>query len=77
MNIPIISFGNGEVTQKIDCRIDTQKYASSCRSLKNMLPLIYGCVERRPATKYVSSVFGFGNDYGAAANNAQTYGDTV
>lgn len=75
MNIPIISFGNGEVTQKIDCRIDTQKYNSSCRTLSGFLPLEYGCAERRVGTKYVSSVFGSGNGYGSNLNNAQTYGD--
>jgi len=53
MNVPVISFNNGEVTQKIDCRIDTQKFSGSCRRLKNMLPLIYGCAERRPGLKYI------------------------
>jgi len=74
MNIPIISFGNGVVTQKIDCRIDTQKHSSSCRILNNMLPLVYGCVERRPGTKFVSSVFGFGGAYCSGIYGTGNYG---
>ena len=52
-NIAITSFNNGEVSEHIDCRVDTEKYASSCRTLENMLPLVYGSVERRPGWKFI------------------------
>lgn len=52
-NIPLISFNTGEVTPQIDSRADIEKYASSCRELKNMLPRIYGGVERRPGTEFI------------------------
>jgi hypothetical protein len=41
---------NGEVTPLLDARADIAKYASSCRVLENMLPLMYGGVQRRPGT---------------------------
>ncbi len=52
-NIAITTFNNGEVTEHIDCRSDVAKYASSCRSLKNMLARIYGTVIRRPGTRFI------------------------
>jgi hypothetical protein len=54
MNFPIISLNAGKFTGKIDTRSDTEKYASGCRELQNMIPLIYGPVERRPGTKYIA-----------------------
>ena len=55
MNTAIVSFNNGEVSQHIDARADTEKYASSCRVLRNMLPLVYGDVTRRPGTRFVKA----------------------
>jgi hypothetical protein len=75
MNIPIISFGNGEVTQKLDCRLDTQKFSSSCRSLKNMLPLVYGCAERRTGTKFVLSTAGTSESYSFGTYGSGKYGE--
>lgn len=51
-NIPILSFNSGELSPQIDARSDVEKYGSGCRHLENMLPRIYGSVERRPGTKY-------------------------
>jgi hypothetical protein len=53
MDIGILSFNNGETTPKTDCRSDTEKYSSGCIALENMIPTIYGGVERRPGTKFV------------------------
>jgi len=55
-NVPILSFNSGEASPKIDARSDVEKYSSLCRHLENMLPLIYGCAERRPGTKYIYGV---------------------
>jgi hypothetical protein len=52
-NLPILSFNSGELSPLIDARSDIEKYRSGCRILENMLPRIYGCVERRPGFKYV------------------------
>lgn len=54
-NVAVTIFNNGEVTPYIDARSDVEKYASSCRTLENMLPLIYGPATRRSGTKYVST----------------------
>jgi len=62
MNLPLNSFNGGEVSPYIDGRSDVKKYASSCRRLENMIPLVYGGVERRPGTKYI----------GTAKNSPQT-----
>ncbi len=53
MNEPIISFNAGEFTEKIDIRSDTSKYASGCRKCENLIPIIYGGLERRPGTRYL------------------------
>lgn len=50
----LTSFNNGVVTPHIDARSDVDKYASSCRILENMLPWVYGDVERRPGTEFIA-----------------------
>jgi len=61
-NLPVISFNTGLVTPHIDVRSDVEKYSSSCRILENMLPLVYGDVERRPGTKYINTANDSPND---------------
>lgn len=51
----INTFNSGIFTPKMDTRMDTQKYSSGCRILENMIPLKYGCAERRPGTKYIAT----------------------
>jgi hypothetical protein len=53
-NYPIISLNGGKATPLIDARSDTQKFISLCRQLQNMIPRIYGPVERRPGFKYIA-----------------------
>ncbi len=55
-NIPVISFNAGKLTELVDGRSDIQKYNSGCRILDNMIPRIYGPVERRPGTKFIANV---------------------
>lgn len=57
-NEQILSFNAGELSPKIDARIDTEKYRSGCRRLRNMIPTKYGGAERRPGTKYLNSSYG-------------------
>ena len=53
MNVPIINLNSGELSSKIDARSDIEKYSAGCRILENMIPLVYGPVERRPGTQYI------------------------
>ncbi len=55
-NLAVISMNAGKLTPLIDVRSDTEKYSSGCRRLDNMIPRIYGPVERRPGTKYITNV---------------------
>ena len=55
-NIAVISFNAGKLTPLIDARSDIEKYSFGCRILDNMIPRIYGAVERRPGTKYIANV---------------------
>lgn len=56
-NIAILSFSTGEISPQIDARSDVEKYQSGCRHLENMIPRIYGGVERRPGTYYITSSY--------------------
>lgn len=54
---PIInSFNAGEVTPKLDARIDLQKYASACRVMENFIPLVEGGAMARPGLYYVDEI---------------------
>jgi hypothetical protein len=53
MNIPITTMNGGECSPLVEARTDLDKYESLCRKLENMLPRIYGPVERRPGTKFI------------------------
>lgn len=50
-----ISFNGGELSPWLDPRIDLDKYRAGCRTLKNMLPAIYGGAIRRPGTAYLGA----------------------
>ena len=52
-NEPLISFNSGELSPLIDARSDIEKYRSGCRIVENMIPRVYGIVERRPGLQYI------------------------
>jgi hypothetical protein len=52
-NEAILSFNAGELSPKIDTRIDVEKYRAGCRRLDNMIPTKYGGAEKRPGLKYI------------------------
>ncbi len=54
-NEAIVNFGGGEVTKELDARSDIEKYDSSCRTLQNMIPDVYGNASRRPGTERIIS----------------------
>ena len=63
MNQGILSFNSGKLTPHIDARSDTDKYASGCRELMNMIPRAYGSATRRPGFEYVdNSSFNWADD---------------
>jgi len=49
----ISSFNAGELSPKLDIRIDLEKYFSGCRTLENMIPLVEGATSRAPGTYFV------------------------
>jgi hypothetical protein len=54
---PLInSLNGGEVSPKIDARVDLQKYRNSCEVLENFIPLVEGGAMSRPGTYYVCEV---------------------
>ena len=53
--IAIVNLNGGEYSPKIDARSDTEKYASGCRTLQNMIPSIFGGTEKRPGTEFIST----------------------
>jgi hypothetical protein len=53
INEAILSFNAGELSPKIDTRVDVEKYRSGCRRLENMIPTKYGGAERRPGLKFI------------------------
>ena len=58
-NIPIVNLNGGEYSPLIDVRSDIEKYNSGCRQLRNFLPRIYGCIERRPGLKFIKKAKGY------------------
>ena len=60
------NFNAGEMSPKIDARIDNPKYRSGLRSCCNMIPLTQGPITRRPGTEYISTAkfsSSVGNNY--------------
>ena len=56
---PIITNLNaGEWSPRLYGRVDLQKYPNAARELRNFLPLVEGCVTKRPGTRYVAETKG-------------------
>ncbi len=54
---PLINtFNGGEISPKLDARVDYQRYYSSCRILENCIPIPQGGVMRRPGSYFVYEV---------------------
>lgn len=51
----LTNFTAGELSPKLDARIDLAKYQNACKTLQNMLIHPQGGVSRRPGTYYVAS----------------------
>jgi hypothetical protein len=51
----IMSFNAGELSPKLDARVDTEKYAAGCRQCQNMIPMPHGGVTRRKGFEFVAA----------------------
>ena len=70
----INAFNSGEVSPSTYARYDQQSYDSACLKLENFIPMQAGGVERRPATKYLSTLSSSTNvTYPFVFNNSNTY----
>jgi hypothetical protein len=52
----VLSFSSGELAPLFNARVDLEEYASGCRILENMIPLIEGPAMRRGGTRFVREV---------------------
>lgn len=52
----IVAFSSGELSPLFDGRVDLEEYATGCRELENMFPLIQGPARRRGGTRFVREV---------------------
>ena len=57
-NLGIVTFASGELSPHVDARNDTAKYHRGCRHLDNLIPLVYGVVEKRPGMRFVAKTKG-------------------
>jgi len=48
------SFNAGELSPKLDARVDISKYQNGCREMKNCIAGIYGEAERRMGLEYIA-----------------------
>lgn len=50
------SFNAGELSPRLDGRVDLAKYPQGCKTLENFIPLVQGSLTRRPGTAFVHEV---------------------
>jgi len=50
------SFNGGELSPRLDGRVDLGKYASGCKNLQNFIPMIQGPALRRSGTRFIAEV---------------------
>jgi len=51
----LVSFNAGELSPKLDARVDTEKYAAGCRQCQNMIPMPHGGVTRRKGFEFIAA----------------------
>lgn len=52
----VTNFTAGEISPRLEGRVDLAKYRDGCRIMNNMVPQVYGGVRRRPGTRFVAEV---------------------
>jgi hypothetical protein len=56
VNHIVTTFNAGELTPRLDGRVDLDFYRSGCRALENMIPLPQGPATRRPGSRFIAEV---------------------
>lgn len=56
VNHPITNFTAGEISPRLDLRIDTKKYASGAFTIENAIVMPHGGLRKRPGTKFIAEV---------------------
>lgn len=51
-----VSFNGGELSPRLEGRVDIDKYASGCRTMDNFIPLVQGGALKRSGTHFVKEV---------------------
>ena len=54
-NVFLSSFNSGELSRRLDARVDVAKYFSGCRILENFILRVEGGATKRPGTYYVNA----------------------
>ena len=54
--LSLTNFVSGELSSKMEGRIDFEKYSSGCKTLENMLIHPQGAATRRTGTQFISEV---------------------
>jgi hypothetical protein len=52
----VTNFTAGEISPRLEGRVDLAKYRDGCRIMNNMVPQVYGGARRRPGTRFVAEV---------------------
>lgn len=52
----VSNFTAGEISPKLDVRVDTKKYANGAFTLENCIVMPHGGVRKRPGTKFVAEI---------------------
>ena len=50
------SFSGGEISPSLYARVDTSKYATGVRTLRNMTVMRHGCAQNRAGFKFIKEV---------------------
>ena len=75
--IAIVNFNSGEISPELDARPDIEKYVGGCRSLKNMIPDVFGNATRRPGTELIQIGNGYACYYEAIVPDETKIGITT
>jgi hypothetical protein len=54
-SVIMTNFSSGELSPRLDGRVDLQQYYNACRTLENMVVTSHGNADRRPGTYYVAT----------------------
>lgn len=62
VNNLLTNFTAGEISPRLDSRVDTKKYANGAFTLENAIVMPHGGLRKRPGTRFISEVKGSGDN---------------